>query len=270
MPKSRLHQLATFIRVFGVSEGLRLWFSLHVQLSSSAQMLALKLPNLAAPVNLRRADLPIFWQILIMQENDFHELPQARRVKENYQRIIAEGGRPTIVDCGGHIGLSAIFFATRFPEAIVYTVEPDTANLNLLRQNTGAYDNVVPLHGGVWSHSCSLEISNPNSGSASFVLQETAPTNGAGGAKLTAYTIDEVLHRDENNRLFLVKVDIEGAESSLFEGPTVWPDAATVLIIELHDWLMPWKGTSRNFFKRLAESEFDVVIRGENLLLFRA
>jgi len=42
-----------------------------------------------------------------------------------------------------------------------------------------------------------------------------------------------------------------------------------VMIIELHDWLMPGQGTSRNFFKRLAENNFDVVLQGENLLLFQ-
>jgi hypothetical protein len=69
--------------------------------------------------------------------------------------------------------------------------------------------------------------------------------------------------------LLLVKIDIEGAESAVFAEPSEWLTSTAVLIIELHDWLFPWKGTSRNFFKRLGERNFDVVIRGENLLLFQ-
>jgi hypothetical protein len=116
-----------------------------------------------------------------------------------------------------------------------------------------------------------LEISNPLSGSASFRLQEASePVSDEQSDLLRGYTILEILRRDEANRLFLVKIDIEGAEAEVFQESTEWLELATMLIIELHDWLMPGQGTSRNFFKRVAENKFDVVLRGENLLLFKA
>src|SRR5947207_461149 len=108
MPKSRLRQLLKFIRVFGITGGIRLWFSLLIQ--SNAGSLVLRVPGMASPINLRQRDLPIFWQILVMQENDFQSLPQAARMAEIYKRILAEGKRPLIVDCGGHIGLSSVWF----------------------------------------------------------------------------------------------------------------------------------------------------------------
>jgi hypothetical protein len=69
--------------------------------------------------------------------------------------------------------------------------------------------------------------------------------------------------------LILVKIDIEGAESEVFEAPAAWLASTTMLIIELHDWLLPGQGTSKNFLRRIVEHNFDVVLQGENLILFQ-
>lgn len=270
MPTSRLRQLIKFVRVFGVLAGCRIWCSLQLQSRTSPGLLELRVPGLEAPIHLRPQDLPIFWQILVMQENDFKSLPQAARTMEIYRQALAEGKRPIIIDCGGHIGLSTVWFASLFPEAIIYCVEPDRSNFELLRQNTQPYKNVFPLRGGVWNRSCHLEVSNPSAGSASFRLHEVSESSHSEESNLLrAYTIEEVIHQNDANRLFLVKIDIEGAESQVFQESAKWLGEATVLIIELHDWLLPGQGTSRNFFKRLSENSFDVIIRGENLLLFQ-
>jgi FkbM family methyltransferase len=269
MPKSRLRQLIKFIRVFGIAAGIRLWFSLLIQTDFQSGLIQLQLPHLPAPIQLRRHDLPIFWQIMVMKENDFQSLSQASRVKDTYKRMLAEGNRPVIVDCGGHIGLSAVWFASHFPEATLYCIEPDKKNFNLLQQNTAAYPNVTCLNGGVWDKPSYLEILDPLAGSASFRLHEISEPTGSQANVLRGYTILEVLQREEANRLFLIKMDIEGAEAQVFAGPTPWLELTAVLIIELHDWLMPGQGTSRNFFRRLAENSFDVILQGENLLLFQ-
>ena len=271
MPPSQLRQLLKFVRVFGYSGGLRLWSSLVRQGGRRAEMLTLQVPGLPAPLRVRGRDLPIFWQIWVMRENDFSSLPQAARVKAKYEALLAAGVTPLIIDCGAHVGLSAVWFASRFPKAAVYSIEPSSANFALLQQNTKAYGNVVPIHGGIWGQSCHLEISNPNSGSASFQLREVYDSTTADRPDLLrAYTIDELVTRDPNTALLLVKVDIEGAESELFRKPAQWMGNVPALVIELHDWLLPGQGTSTNFFKRIAEQPFDVVLQGENLLVFRA
>jgi len=270
MPSSRLRQLLKFIRVFGIAGGIRLWFSLHLQLMRGAALLTLDVPGRDAAIQLRPRDLPIFWQIMVMRENDFDSLPQAAAVQARYKELSTEDCRPVVVDCGGHVGLSAVWFASRFPEAAVYTVEPDSSNFALLKNNTAAYTNITPISGGIWGRPCDLRIANPSSGSASFRLRENAAGAGEAGASLHGYTIDEILGLDTRNRLLMVKIDIEGAEADLFRERSTWFESAAMIVIELHDWLMPGQGTSRNFFRRLAETSFEVVLRGENLLLFRA
>jgi FkbM family methyltransferase len=272
MPKSRLRQLLKLVRVFGMAAGIRLWLGLCMQqIVPGSQPLALVLPGLRAPVSLRRPDLEILWQIMIMQENDFSSLPQAARVNEIHNRILAEGKKPVIVDCGGHIGLSALWFASRFPDALIYSVEPDSANFKLLQKNVAAYPNITPVNGGIWNESCRLEVTNPGSGSASFRVREMAECGAAGQSTgLRGYSIEEIAAQGKGSELFLVKMDIEGAESQVFKEPTEWLKTVSVLIIELHDWLMPGQGTSRNLLRRLGEHEFDVVLRGENLILFQS
>lgn len=269
MPPSRLRQLLKFVRVFGVSGGLRLWWSL-IRQQNAKNTLELPVPGLRAPLRVRPRDLPIFWQIWVMRENDFSALPQAKHIQAIYQGMLAEGKKPVIVDCGAHIGLSAVWFATRFPEAQVYSVEPSDANFGMLQTNAKPYANIAPMQGGVWSQSCHLEISNPNSGSASFQLREVFHAEAAGRTGLLrAFTIDEIAHQDPNGRLLLTKIDIEGAESEVFRQPAAWMSEVAVIVTEIHDWLLPGQGTSNNLFRRIGEQGFDVVLQGENLLLFR-
>lgn len=271
MPPSRLRQLLKFVRVFGLEGGLRLWWTLLRHTESPTGLLKLPVPGLAAPLQVRKRDLPIFWQIWVMRENDFASLPQAAGVKRAYQEILDAGQTPVIVDCGGHVGLSAVWFASQFPKATVYSVEPSDANFAMLQTNAKAYRNIVPLNGGVWSKSCHLEISNPNSGSASFRLQEVFGVEGSERPDLLrAYTIDEIAGLQGRTQLLLVKIDIEGAESEVFREPGQWLQKVPAIVIELHDWLLPGQGTSTNFFKRISEYPFDVILQGENLLVFKA
>jgi hypothetical protein len=41
-----------------------------------------------------------------------------------------------------------------------------------------------------------------------------------------------------------------------------------LLIIELHDWMLPFAGSSRGFLRAIASLDFDVVHRGENIFCF--
>ncbi|HWB32279.1 MAG TPA: FkbM family methyltransferase [Acidobacteriaceae bacterium] len=267
MPASSLRQLLKFVRVFGVAGGVRLWLSIRGQLGRRLEMLTLAVPGYRNPICLRPRDLPIFWQLMVMKEYAIDDLPQAAHINEIYKQALAEGHPPLIVDCGSHVGLSAIWFATCFPEALIYCIEPNSANLALLEKNTAPYSKVTVLNGGVWGKSCSLTIANPDAGSASFQLQEGSGKVGE-SSSLRSYTIDEVCSW-KPGPLLAVKIDIEGAEAEVFAEPAPWMQQASIIAIELHDWLLPGKQTSRNLFRRLGENTFDVIIRGENLLLFQ-
>jgi FkbM family methyltransferase len=80
-----------------------------------------------------------------------------------------------IIDCGGNIGLASIFFATKYPNARVICVEPDTSNYNMLARNIEPYKNIHGIHAGVWSKSTKLYITNPDVNAMSFRTNEVLP-----------------------------------------------------------------------------------------------
>ena len=67
---------------------------------------------------------------------------------------------------------------------------------------------------------------------------------------------------------FIFKIDIEGGEEYLFSEDTGWVDDFPLLIIELHDWMLPFSGSSRGFLRTVAALDFDIVHRGENIFCF--
>jgi FkbM family methyltransferase len=72
----------------------------------------------------------------------------------------------------------------------------------------------------------------------------------------------------QNKNPLLLKIDIECGEDALFNGDTSWLSKFPLVIIELHDWMLPFSGSSRNFIKSLAHHDFDFMHRGENIFLF--
>lgn len=64
---------------------------------------------------------------------------------------------------------------------------------------------------------------------------------------------------------FLVKVDIEGAEGDLFSGNTEWVARTPLVIVELHDWLLPKQKTSQPFLQCVAKLDRDFVYVGEDV-----
>jgi hypothetical protein len=82
-------------------------------------------------------------------------------------------------------------------------------------------------------------------------------------------SIESVENLFSESDLFLVKVDIEGGESRLFESHLEWIDRAMVVIIELHDWLFPRCSNSHNFLKALSERRRDLITMDENIFSIR-
>ncbi len=89
------------------------------------------------------------------------------------------------------------------------------------------------------------------------------------GGSIQAYSIPQILEKEKNGILFIVKVDIEGGETALFRSNTEWVKEPAAIIVELHDWLYPGQGTSRNFLAAMAAFPHDFLVRGENVFCFK-
>ena len=76
-----------------------------------------------------------------------------------------------------------------------------------------------------------------------------------------------------DSKPFLIKIDIEGFEKNLFEKNYQWIKFFDVIMIELHDWMLPNKNNSGSFLKAVNEIssdiKFDFLISDENLILIK-
>ncbi len=265
-----LSKIPNYVRRFGLIHGLRLLFQIERRLPpNSNRIRKYVLPNFPAPVYLRDsiADHAIFWQCLVIEQYDFTKFPQQSRLMAAYEDI-KRSHSPLIIDCGGNIGLAAAWYAQKFPDAIIYTVEPDKDNLEILKLNTAHFgDRIKHLHGAIWNEPGRLRIINPESPSAAFRVEFTE--SRASDNSIHAYTIDSICSLARVKNPLIVKIDIEGAQRSLFRSNTNWVNNTHLISLELDDWLMPWEGTSRTFFSCISRYSFDYLLGGESIFCFR-
>ena len=112
----------------------------------------------------------------------------------------------TILDLGSNIGVSALFFRRRFPDARIVAVEASPRLAELLRENTRALGvdvraaAVAAEPGTVSFHDSGVELGGSTS------------ADGGGGVTVPAIGLDDLLREVRPD---LVKLDIEGAEFEL-------------------------------------------------------
>jgi FkbM family methyltransferase len=172
--------------------------------------------------------------------------------------------RPLVIDAGANIGASVCWFARTFPESHIVAFEPDPENFALLQRNTEGLD--VDLHQvAVGGHDGAVRLVDPGEGAWGYRTEPDA--NGEVPLVSIARVVAEKV--EAGFTPLLAKIDIEGGEADLFAPPAEWVDAFPLLVVELHDWLMPGQGTSRTFLQCVAQRDRDFVHLGENVFSIR-
>lgn len=167
-----------------------------------------------------------------------------------------------IVDAGANIGLATLYFANRFPNAKIISIEPEPSNYELLARNCSGIANVTPRHAALWNAEASLQIANPEAEKWCF---KVSPGTNPGSA-INALTIPQILVESDYHTIDILKVDIEGAERELFcDGCEAWLPHIKMIIIELHDRFTP--GCSRAVYSKLCQMPFHQEICGENIFI---
>ena len=64
---------------------------------------------------------------------------------------------------------------------------------------------------------------------------------------------------------FILKIDIEGAEKIMFDNIEYDTNKFSVVILEPHDFMIPGKAISANFFKFHSKMERDFLFWEENI-----
>jgi FkbM family methyltransferase len=169
-----------------------------------------------------------------------------------------------IVDAGANIGMATLYFVSRYPNARIVAIEPESSNFQMLQRNCAGLSNIVLVQAALWPVQRPLTISDAGDGAWAYSV--TAQSSNESIAEVSAITIEDILRKLAVSDIDLLKLDIEGSERELFSTDTeAWLGRVGCIVIELHDRLRP--GCAKAFYSALAGREFAQEIRGENIFV---
>lgn len=267
----KLKKIPNYLSRFGFFWGIWLFFTIEKSvIRDSNEVESIKVPGFAEPINLRStiSDHSAFWICMVAEQYNVDRFPNhARRLHSTYEKMLRDGKKPLIIDAGANIGMSALWFTYKYPEAYIFAIEPDRDNYELLVKNTqGQGGKIIPFFGGIWPRDAKLSIDNRNAGAQHFQTSESQIDTQD---TFNAITVDKILSQFDIESLFIAKIDIEGSQKELFEENTDWVKCTNLIVLELDDWLLPWAGTSRPFFSCVSKYPFDYLLDGENIFCFQ-
>lgn len=123
---------------------------------------------------------------------------------------------PLIIDLGANIGVSTLFFALKWPDSTIHSVEPDPENFRRLKMITESLPQVILHNVAVWSETGTISFyRDTGRGSSSSV--SPAGLNRE-QIEISAVTLSDLLEQTGAERVSLLKFDVEGAEQEIFAG----------------------------------------------------
>ncbi len=189
--------------------------------------------------------------------------PHSKALQRCYEAILAQGKQPLIFDAGANIGASCVYFSALYPRSQIVAIEPEKNNCALLHANAEGR-SIRVIEGAIGDEPGSIFLSDPGLSDWGFRVAQS------GEYPVPVHTPATILtqYPEQQFTPFIFKVDIEGAEEQLFSRNLQWLDKFVLIVIELHDWMLPGKHTSRPFLQAIASRSFDFLHRGENVFCF--
>jgi len=141
-----------------------------------------------------------------------------------YQILLKEGKKSeyfiqqdinpeTILDIGGNIGITSLYFANRYPSAKIIAFEPVPSNFAVLSKNIAPYPNITGLPIALGKEKGILEMycSDDPANNGGFSFFETGCDVGR-KVSVEVKEINGVLSEHNIKKIDLIKIDTEGAE----------------------------------------------------------
>jgi FkbM family methyltransferase len=260
-------RLSKAIRVLGTLSGVMVYYYyFYHRLIKSKRWAAreVRLRSVSRPIWLRPgvSDWIAMERIFLDREYDPVSDVHQRALADSATRLAASGAKPLIIDCGANIGLSSVWFAEQFPDAVVIAVEPEPRNFEILTRNARNFPTIIPVNAAISDCASRITLVNPTKVPWAWQTQES------NSGETEAVSVVQLIARQKNARLLMVKVDIEGFETALLRSDTSWVDSVPLLVFEMHDWMMPWSGSGHAFFSVLSRTKRDYLIKGENVFAY--
>lgn len=152
-----------------------------------------------------------------------------------------------IVDAGAYIGTASIALKSIFPNSKLIAIEPSDENLVVLNENLSSFDGIRIVYGAlVGTEENHIQLKNRGTGEWGFTVV-ASPNDKPGATHLQetpALRLSDLV--DEDEKISLLKLDIEGGELSLLEHDVQTMKNIDVVFAELHDRIAP--GCTEKFF----------------------
>ena len=166
-----------------------------------------------------------------LNKGDLHSIREIW-FEEAYQ-LPFEDPSGVFLDLGANIGMTSVWLAKKFSFTQVIAVEPDPDNAALLRQN-------LELN-GIAGQVLEAAI-GPQEGTARFATSELSNLGrvSENGSLVRMISVDTIIKEFAVTRFGLIKIDIEGGEQELFDGPGEWLARTDAIIIEFHPMVVDY------------------------------
>ncbi|HEY3989680.1 MAG TPA: FkbM family methyltransferase [Acidobacteriaceae bacterium] len=179
----------------------------------------LTLKGLQHPLHLREYSDPFFFGQIFLEE----EFAPLRALDIS-----------SVIDLGGNAGMASVWFLNTFPRARVVTVEANPDNFPSLEANLHPYgDRSIVVKGGAWWRQTPLAlVRRRDEGDAS--VREALPGDDP-ATLMDGWDVPALMARAGFDRVDLLKIDIEGAETDLLlNNADRWLPRVRNLSIEFH------------------------------------
>jgi FkbM family methyltransferase len=246
-----------------------------IEFNTLSEIMELEIPigDNKYPLLFRRnslGDVGAINQIFSDKDYDTKQWHQGR-VFQRYFESRSSSDKFLIIDAGANIGSSALYFLASYPGVKLYAIEPDRRNSELLSLNVSRFEGAKVFKGAISSSDGELILNDPGLSDWGFRTSTKSDSKHERGSYVVPSICPTSILSDPwigDGVPLIFKIDIEGAESDLFTRDVQWMTKFALIIIELHDWMLPFQESSKSFFVALARFDFDVVYRGENMFLF--
>lgn len=207
-----------------------------------------------------KSDFYTIGQIYLEEGYALDRLQRYRDLINFYENAVRSGKTPLIIDCGGNIGIASRYFSENYPDSRIICVEPYPASVAFAKKYNGPH-NIEFLQCAVGSEKGRGMIADPGLGSIGYRV------HCADEGETDILTINHLLDHycSEDYVPFFIKIDIEGFESELFSKNIEWIEKFPLMIIELHDWMLPKSNSAKNFLNAVAPLNRDFIFRGEDI-----
>ncbi|WP_131701427.1 FkbM family methyltransferase [Chryseobacterium sp. FH2] len=158
-----------------------------------------------------------------------------------------------IVDLGAHIGMTSIYFALKYPDSKIISVEASLENFLLLEQNTSSFKNIQCINAAAYFEDGIVNFGNDELSYNQKVSEK--------GIETEAITVESLIKKHTLDKIDLLKIDIEGGEIELLSKNNSWLKKVKNIIIEIHK---PY--TAENLQQDLKPFDFKIKLEEDSVL----